>query len=559
MEYIKINKQQLEFDKIIYVETYGDDNNDGSLGSPVKTIKRAKELIKHGYCMKLGEGEFEIEHIELFATKFNYTVIGEAEKTIVRFDSTRTAYSIIQNVKTTLMRFILTPSSKYSNSGEKRVYFYIDENSKLNFDFYNVLFKLEKINGRLYPTQGDIFFSNSRINNNHSCYLVNCTIENTSVTAHEWCTQIQTFYNLAISYIKYNTSVITVDNSYVGGIKIDEQGNITNDVKWRNCGTSNFTRFNNDNPNGTQPHLGVYGGLYAWGNWKQYCVIGKDDEFSTIVDGVLTPIPDYTPDKFEDNKTTIDAVNGIINDLDNGYQIILKDKEDLYIKGIKQTSGLVAGKNDILTTMQRNIDYFKAICNTDDDSFIKIVFTMDSGNTWYTYNNGNFEEIDINLPLKPHAQLTDNEKQNLADTTKAILDKGIAYSELENLDFNGFNMKRIRFAYALSIVDKDSTCINRELQWRFDSSGNMIKMANSEYSIDLYGHKVDFKTKITNDLIKVNILSNTDGDEKDNLLYIDNPEIDILFEDDYSFMSDDNIESLFNETRISDNDIDSLF
>ena len=535
MEYIKINKQQLEFGKIIYVETYGDDNNDGSLGSPVRTIDRAKQLIKHGYCMKLGEGEFNIFDVTSFATPFEYSVIGEAEKTVVRINvgASKTP-SIKSNVKTTLMRFAIQPSDEFVNSSEIRTYFYVHGGARLNFDFYNILFKLNTTGSGITPTLGDIFFSNSGYNDNHDCFLINCTMENTSTTSHMYATTVPCFYNMAVTHAKYNISYISVDKSYVAGIEIDEQGNIINDVKWRNCGTSNFTKFNNNNPDGTQPHLGVYGGLYAWGNWKQYCVIGKDDEFSTIVDGVLTPIPDYTPDKFEDNKTTIDAVNGIINDLDNGYQIILKDKEDLYIKGIKQTSGLVAGKNDILTTMQRNIDYFKAICNTDDDSFIKIVFTMDSGNTWYTYNNGNFEEIDINLPLKPHAQLTDNEKQNLADTTKAILDKGIAYSELENLDFNGFNMKRIRFAYALSIVDKDSTCINRELQWRFDSSGNMIKMANSEYSIDLYGHKVDFKTKITNDLIKVNILSNTDGDEKDNLLYIDNPEIDILFEDDNS-------------------------
>ena len=531
METLKINRKVLEFVKIIYVENYGDDNNDGSKGSPVRTMARARDLIKNGYCMKFGDGEFEIDDITSFASTFDYSVIGNAEKTIVKFNECLTSYAINQNVKTTLIRLVLQPSDKFNSSPEQRVYFYINVGSKLNFDFYNVLFKLNK-KSTIFPTQGDFYFSNSGYNENHNCNFVNCTLENTNLTSHMFGTNQKCMYNLATYYDKYNMSEITVNSSYVHGIEIDEQGNITNNVEWKNRGVSTFTKFDNHNPDGTQPHLGVYGGVYAWGNWNQYCVIKKDDEYFTITDGTLTSIPNYDVDKFEDNKTTVEEFNKIVNTIDDGYQLIFKDNEKVNIKGIKQTSGLVVGKDDILTTIQRNIDYFKSICHIDDNSFVKIVFTMDSGETWYTHNNGQFEEIDIEIPLKPHAEYTDIEKQNFTDATQSILEKGIAYSELENLDFNGFNLKKIRFAYALSVVDKDSTCLNRELQWRFDSKGNMIKMSNDEYKVDLYDHKVDFTTKISNDLIKVNILTNVDGDEKDNLLYVENSEIDTLFAED---------------------------
>ena len=123
METLKINRKVLEFVKIIYVENYGDDNNDGSKGSPVRTMARARDLIKNGYCMKFGDGEFEIDDITSFASTFDYSVIGNAEKTIVKFNNCLVSYSINQNVKTTLIRLVLQPSDKFNSSREQRVYY----------------------------------------------------------------------------------------------------------------------------------------------------------------------------------------------------------------------------------------------------------------------------------------------------------------------------------------------------------------------------------------------------------------------------------------------------
>lgn len=193
----------------------------------------------------------------------------------------------------------------------------------------------------------------------------------------------------------------------------------------------------------------------------------------------------------------------------NNFQLITNNKLfDFRLLGLKSYVQLIVAKDNILTSVAHNIDYFKLMSNTTDINSVKLVLSIDSGITWKTWNTvtSNFEDLTLTIPTTPYANMTEDDLTQWNNAMEVISINGIDATTFNELDFNLLNSKTIRFAYVLSRPTYSDTAETSELQWQFDAKGSLRKMSDSEHYVDVYEQQIKVTPLIDNALVKVNVM-----------------------------------------------------
>ncbi|MDD4066528.1 MAG: hypothetical protein PHH22_00935 [Clostridia bacterium] len=191
---------------------------------------------------------------------------------------------------------------------------------------------------------------------------------------------------------------------------VDSTYNITT-TGWQNVGTGL-------NPDGSQAHIGVYGGIYAWDN----IILTKDYDNKTVSLNIKDFFYEYTvvkymfgevdPEKIIKNGRTINIEDGqaIINMTTNGVYTFVVIKESKYIavvstkvEGLSESSTYQinneiftfnriarVGINEEFTTYKSALDYLCDNGYKEDGAIILTAGTYDTANihtgTSYNYN-----------------------------------------------------------------------------------------------------------------------------------------------------------------------------
>ena len=201
--------------------------------------------------------------------------------------------------------------------------------------------------------------------------------------------------------------------------------------------------------------------------------------------------------------TCIDDLNKVKDLIDlksNGVKVISNKNIKAKTKVLKSTKQMIIGSGDFSTRLADNIDYFKFQYNiSDENCVIKTVISIDSGKTWKSYINGNWECLENSVTIKDYSDLTELEKNNWNNLLDEILTKGINIKDInETLDFNSLDMEKCRFAYAIQVANPDSVVLLKDLKWQFDSIGSYEQLSP----------KTDVNISITNEAIKIQPLKN---------------------------------------------------
>ena len=232
-------------------------------------------------------------------------------------------------------------------------------------------------------------------------------------------------------------------------------------------------------------------------------IIKQNNKYYTIKNNSLIEIVDnVTQDVIIENSCTLYTVMSNIDLLDDNFQLVSLSENPYMVNSIKSASELIVASNNFSSKIAENIDYFKAIYEKDTNSSIKLAFSIDDGLSW---KGNNFEDLNIEIPLKLYSELTEEEKTKWNTAKETIATNGIDIENLESLDFNTLDFEYIRFAYVLSVTSADDVCNTTKLQWQFDAKGSMKLMDSTEVSVEVLSNSIKITPKTEEELIKVNI------------------------------------------------------
>lgn len=261
------------------------------------------------------------------------------------------------------------------------------------------------------------------------------------------------------------------------------------------CKKFRFIKYNNTLKYMSARHIKFYN--------DQKILVKYNDNLYNIVDNKL----ELTSNDFN-NYFNIHELNGV--ELFDKFTLISNINTSYYISSIKSNQELIVPVMDLFTNIIDNIINIKSFASPYDTQSIKIAFTMDSGLTWNTYNDNGIEDLNINIPLKPYDEFTEDEINEWDNAKNIINTSGIGISDLTNLtniDFNNLNMNSIRFAYVLNIANTSDICELQRTQITYDETSSYKVMKDSEVDINILNRQIKITPFIDNSCIKVNILS----------------------------------------------------
>ena len=225
-------------------------------------------------------------------------------------------------------------------------------------------------------------------------------------------------------------------------------------------------------------------------------------------DNQLTEVTDISILKVESiNNECIRDLNKVLpllSNLSDDLTLLSNQDANVLVNGIKSTKELIVGKNSFSTRIASNIDWFKL----DDDATAKVVFSIDNGITWMTWNTdtSSFEELSIFITTnKNYQNFTEEAKTTWEEVKELIYTKGIDSSILGTLDFNQLDVETIKFAYVLTAIDSNTMDKMKNLIWQFDSKGTMDLVDTSQVRQQLYYAGTKLISNIDADMLKVNI------------------------------------------------------
>lgn len=237
------------------------------------------------------------------------------------------------------------------------------------------------------------------------------------------------------------------------------------------------------------------------------CFIKSNNKYYTIEENNLVEITEeITRDLIENRGVSVNTLATSQSILPDKFKLIYMNNNTVDIKGIKSNKELIVASNNFSTKIADSIDYFKAVYEKNTNSSIKITFSIDNGVTW---KGNNFEDLSVEIPLKPFSELAEEERTKWNTAKETIFTNGIDIENLESLDFNTLDFEYIRFAYVLSVTSADDTCNTTKLQWQFDAKGSMQLMDSSEVGIEVLSDSIKVTPKTEEELIKVNITNGT--------------------------------------------------
>ena len=241
----------------------------------------------------------------------------------------------------------------------------------------------------------------------------------------------------------------------------------------------------------------------------QYYLIYQDGKYYTIVDSELSIITETISSSVIDNRGCyLSNIMDNINLLSDKFKLISNNNTNFKITGLKENSELIVSKNSTLLNMQKRIDYFDMTGNTNNNSNIKCVFSIDNGIIWKTYDGNSIIDLNINIPSKQYSELTEVELSQWNLAKDKILEHGINYDELININFNDMSAEYIKFACVLYKDTPSDTCNLENLLMKYDSKDTYKVMTPEEVDIAVNYNSVQVTPHIDSDEIKVNILPN---------------------------------------------------
>ena len=264
METIKINKETLTFNKIWYVDAVNgnDTTGDGGVSNPYKTIIYTLTRIDTEDCIKLSDGLYN------FTTQYtmtkSVTIIGNNENTIIQSNLITSSTLITLSIYNLVWKYM----NRFFNSSAVNFHAYncvievIPSGYQSNYFFYSSSSGLRELNNCLLYTNntGTGIWDGTVIIGGTSINLINSYYKD-----RENGTQRYTWtYSVTTSLIRDTlvNSSSNLNQGSIGAPSVDEKYNITS-LGWQNTGTGL-------NPDGTQAHIGVYGGPFAWGEWSNF-------------------------------------------------------------------------------------------------------------------------------------------------------------------------------------------------------------------------------------------------------------------------------------------------
>ena len=237
-------------------------------------------------------------------------------------------------------------------------------------------------------------------------------------------------------------------------------------------------------------------------------LISSENIIYTISNSELVQVSDstITLSDIETYGTEFNIIENNLSVIPNKFNIICNKLININTNAIKSDKQLIVAKDDFITDIQSNIDYFKLLYQKSETANIKVIFSIDSGVTWKSYSESNFIDLDITIPLKEYSLLTEDEKLQWNTAISTILTQGISAEQLELINFNTLGIHKIRFAYVLNTTNASDIVRNKNLVWQFDSKGTMQLLNTSEYDLKVNNKNLTLTPLITTDMIKVNVI-----------------------------------------------------
>ncbi len=267
METITINNETLEFNVIIYVDANNgnDDTGDGSENAPYKTLQKALDNIteNNNEAIYLQNGLYPITSIHNIFDIEGYSLIGQNGDTEIEIEHGYTGGWWDRPIHLDVYNLVITLNENFVANSDREFLFCSVNVADFDFGFHNVVYDNK---GLVTGSEASewLFYFSTTIN---SVNFVRAEFDNCSFLTHGITYPLGYGNNDLLGDIVYTN--FATDNDIISGSSYIEKitclTNATFDVDynitssgWQNTGTG-------ENPDGSQAHIGVYGGPYAWG------------------------------------------------------------------------------------------------------------------------------------------------------------------------------------------------------------------------------------------------------------------------------------------------------
>lgn len=243
----------------VYVNaTSGSDSNIGTAAAPVQTINKAITIAPYNGMVVFENGVYNCntssKSLHDLVMHKDLTYIGKGQNTVLEFDSCAFNATVPPGVAASFYNLVIRPTTTATtNSSDKRFMWYNTNGSQARYmmNFYNVAFEVVNT----VPTSSFFVYTNSgsTVTPQPNVRFVHCTFRGrlpestTSGTNNRFLNCVS---DTSFTTGNPTTSLLTAT--------LDSNFQVTAGT-WQNVGTGT-------DADGSTADLGVYGGLYAWGN-----------------------------------------------------------------------------------------------------------------------------------------------------------------------------------------------------------------------------------------------------------------------------------------------------
>ncbi|MGG4144848.1 DNRLRE domain-containing protein [Paenibacillus algorifonticola] len=291
-----------ECKNIIYVSANGSDSGAGTVDRPFLTLPFAVAQASDGDLVYISEGIFQINNFSEIV-KTGISLYGQGLSTVIELNGA------INKVPTRCNYYKLCfRASKTSPILSYGFWTFSTTSSTINVGFYNCLFydPFNKVNKGARHNTYIIGDSSSTVKNTYlKCEFINCLSVGTAIFSM-WndgtvlgAVRITNTVTNFTSLDRPNTETAhtaTIQTTNLTSATFDGNFYVTS-ANWEGKGTG-------ANPDGTISNIGLYGGTYAWGEWKAFGYQIPANININQINDLSTSIHVYRSDPFDDKICT---------------------------------------------------------------------------------------------------------------------------------------------------------------------------------------------------------------------------------------------------------------
>lgn len=247
--------------------------------------------------------------------------------------------------------------------------------------------------------------------------------------------------------------------------------------------------------------------IYDNGTYKNYDATNNKLVEVTDIDSVFT------------NYTGIKDLNKIIPfipSFSEGWKIVSNKNFNLKVDALKSTQEMICTLEPLSMKKFKTIHSITGDYTIENNGVIKLLFSFDKGTTWKTYdvNNSEWNDVNVDIPIKLYENFTDEDKTNWDTARDTILSDGISAQDLGNVDFQSVKANKLMFAVAFNRPTYSDTCTLKDLKINYDGLETYIQLAcgsdlnKYEAMISITGDSVEVKTASNQNKILVTMTTN---------------------------------------------------